>query len=136
MLVRSDTLTRWRLEPLNGISHPRNIETLWSDAELAAIGLYRVVPFVLPEGKRKVSGPTYEIVDGKAVESFVVEDIPPLTDVQKDELVPPNTSMMFKVLFVLWNDMREGKGQVALTPIQFRVLLKSMIDETSPNSPS
>lgn len=48
MLIYSETQERWRGEPINGIRHPRNIEKLWSDAELAAIGLEKYVPPVEP----------------------------------------------------------------------------------------
>jgi len=34
----------WRGEPINGVQHPQNIVNLWTDEELAAIGLTRVVP--------------------------------------------------------------------------------------------
>jgi hypothetical protein len=59
------------------VRHPRNIEQLWTDEELAEVGLYRVMAFAAPEGKRRIGEPSYQIVDGKAVEFFAVEDIAP-----------------------------------------------------------
>lgn len=44
MLRFIKTEERWTGEPINGIRHPRNIEKLWSDEELAAIGLERYTP--------------------------------------------------------------------------------------------
>ncbi len=77
MLIRSDTLQPWRGEPIAGVRHPRNIEQLWTDEELAKVGLYLAVPFGLPEGKRRIGEPSYAIVDGAAIETYAVEDVPP-----------------------------------------------------------
>lgn len=33
----------WQGEPLNGVQHPQNIVDLWTDEELTAIGLTRIV---------------------------------------------------------------------------------------------
>jgi hypothetical protein len=40
---------------INEVQHPRSIEQLWSDEELAAIGLYRPVHDSIPAGKEIVS---------------------------------------------------------------------------------
>lgn len=45
----------------------------WSSGDFAVL---EVEPFVVPGGMRIVGGPSYEVVDGKAVESYEVEDIP------------------------------------------------------------
>lgn len=66
--------TPWRGERINGVLPPGNAAQLWSDAELAAIGLYRPQqPVTIPEGKQ-VSA-TVALVDG--VVRFALEDIPP-----------------------------------------------------------
>lgn len=44
MLRFIETEERWAGGPINGIRHPRNIEQLWSDEELAAVGLERYKP--------------------------------------------------------------------------------------------
>ena len=44
MLRFIETEERWTGEPINDIRHPRNIEQLWSAAELAKIGLERYTP--------------------------------------------------------------------------------------------
>lgn len=44
MLRFIKTEERWTGEPINGIRHPRNIEQLWPDEELAAVGLERYTP--------------------------------------------------------------------------------------------
>lgn len=41
MLRHIDTKERWNGERIDGIAHPKNIEQLWTDAELAAVGLER-----------------------------------------------------------------------------------------------
>ena len=75
MLIRTDTLKPWRGEPLNDITHPLNIEDVWTDGELAAVGLVKAKPFVVPDGKQIVAGsePTYA-EDG--AETYPVEDTP------------------------------------------------------------
>ncbi len=76
MLIRIDTLAPWRGEPLNGIKHPKHIETLWSVEELATIGLVQVVKAVIPEGHRTVGEPSW---DATGQEFRVTELIPPPT---------------------------------------------------------
>lgn len=51
MLVYSGTTTVWRGERIDGILHQPNIEALWTDADLAAIGLerYDTPPLPPPE---------------------------------------------------------------------------------------
>jgi hypothetical protein len=45
MMIRYiDTQEDWNGEAINDIRHPRNIEQLWSAAELAKIGLERYTP--------------------------------------------------------------------------------------------
>lgn len=48
-----------------------------TDEELADRKLYRVQPFAIPDGKQKVGVATYRRVNGKIVEEYDVEDIPP-----------------------------------------------------------
>lgn len=47
----------------------------WRDDE-AGYAVVEVIDFVAPEGKQIVGVPSYTIEDGKAVESYEVEDIP------------------------------------------------------------
>jgi hypothetical protein len=93
-LIRDDTLQIWIGERLNGISHPISIESLWSEADLNAIGLYRIIPFLIPEGKRIVAGarPSYTIDQQaqKAFESYPVEDTPPPTAEELQEIAIKN----------------------------------------------
>ena len=60
----------------NGISAPSVIENLWSDAQLAAVGLYRPVPFVAPEGKVATGSPSYARVGQQIIETYAVMDTP------------------------------------------------------------
>ena len=74
MLIRTDTLQPWDKKRLaSGILHPRNIEQLWSDADLLEIGLVKRIPFVTPEGWRAIGGPTYDIT---GQETYQIELIP------------------------------------------------------------
>lgn len=50
---------------------------LWSDEELAEVGLARAVPFEAPEGKVAVGEPTYTEVEGQVIETYDIEDAPP-----------------------------------------------------------
>lgn len=51
MLVYSNTKEPWKGERIDDISHPRNIEKLWSKAELTSIGLEIFVPTPPPTPK-------------------------------------------------------------------------------------
>lgn len=53
MLVQKidGALVPWNGEEINGTQNPPNIEQLWSDEELAAVGLYRVTNGDVPDGK-------------------------------------------------------------------------------------
>lgn len=55
---------------------PRNVETAFSDAELADYGLHRVTLAVIPDGKRMVSY-TLTTLNGKPVQTPVLEDVLP-----------------------------------------------------------
>lgn len=69
----------WAGEPINGITHPLNIEQLWSAQELEAIGLWRddmIAPAEeVPEGKVS-TGRTVERVNGVVTFVHVLEDAP------------------------------------------------------------
>lgn len=74
MLIRKDTAQPWRGERLAGTNYPENIEALWSDADLAAIGLARAVPFEAPEGRIAVGEARYEPrEDGTFAEVYETE---------------------------------------------------------------
>lgn len=78
----------WTGQKIGGVSHPRSIETKWSDAELAAIGLRkRVEPdpgttppsvedVALERDRRLAMGFAYDFQDGRGVHQFAttVED--------------------------------------------------------------
>ncbi len=67
-------LIRWNGERVNSVRLPANAATAWSDAELAAIGLYRAYPPAeIPEGKQPSAAVEW---DGEGVR-YVLEDIPP-----------------------------------------------------------
>lgn len=48
MLLYVKTNAEWLGEAIDGVRHPLNIESLWSDSELALIGLQKYVPPVAP----------------------------------------------------------------------------------------
>lgn len=56
MLVFTTTLAVWHGEPINEIQYPPNIEVLWTDQDLAQLGLERVLRFDVPDGYR-ITGP-------------------------------------------------------------------------------
>lgn len=70
------TVKRWQGEPVRGVLHPINVETLWSTAELTAVGLYRITAFTVPAGKVSVGPPRYALANGAAVETYDVADEP------------------------------------------------------------
>jgi hypothetical protein len=43
-MMDGDTRVPWKGEPIEGISHPRDIERKWSESELLAIGLHKPEP--------------------------------------------------------------------------------------------
>jgi hypothetical protein len=66
----------WAGEPLTvlssgqKISAPASVGEVWSDAELAEVGLYRAVPFSVPEG-HDITGPaTYARVGDQVIETI------------------------------------------------------------------
>jgi len=69
-------LQPWQGEPLNDIRYQTNIADLWSDDELAAIGLVKPVPFVAPAGQVTVGSPTYQLVDGAVQEIYATAPAP------------------------------------------------------------
>lgn len=76
--VIGDFFTRKRaITDSNGIQHPANIWTVWSDKELVAIGYARATRDDIPNGKRLVawSAPTFK--NSRVTIKGTFEDIPP-----------------------------------------------------------
>jgi hypothetical protein len=87
MLVRLATLRPWAGERIDDVAHPLDIETLWSVAELAAIGLAAPRPFPTPPGKRIKGEPRYILDADRTVSTlYDIEDIPPLTIIFKADI--------------------------------------------------
>ena len=79
MLIQIKTLTPWDGSRIDGTAYPANIEQLWSDADLAAIGLARFTPFVLPDGQVAVGQARYQLQpDGTIAEVFDTTSAPPV----------------------------------------------------------
>lgn len=74
---KDGTIAPWHGEAVNGIKHPLNIEQLWSDAELLAAGLYRVVLFTPADGMKVSGAPRYELFGDVVQQVFDVIEIPP-----------------------------------------------------------
>ena len=94
MLYREDpenTFTPWRGAPIDGITHPINIgrDGMWSDEELAAIGLFRPeAANALNEGRILVSQ-SVKRISGVVKYVNVTEAEPdPSTDPRDYELTP------------------------------------------------
>lgn len=66
----------WTGQKIDGMSHPRNIEQVWSDEDLAKLRLYRPVTPEVPDGKRVV-GRTVGRENGVVTWIFQLEDAPP-----------------------------------------------------------
>jgi hypothetical protein len=76
-----DVFDVWGGEAIDDVRHPLNIEQLWPDDELLAIGLYKPAPAdPIPEGKM-VTGTTVQRVEGivKFVNTLADAPIPILT---------------------------------------------------------
>lgn len=83
MLAQSDRNGGWvqwvpgtRAGPGKGVWPPRDAETALSDAELATLGLYRVVQEEVPDGKRATAWALVD-VDGLPVRRPTLADLPP-----------------------------------------------------------
>lgn len=68
--------TAWTGLPVADVMYPLSIEGLWSDEELAAIGLFKPVDPGVPEGKVAISF-TVERVEGVVTKVYVLDDAPP-----------------------------------------------------------
>ena len=66
----------WDRGPIDGVSHPANIEQLWSDEELNAAGLYKANDPGIPDGKVATSS-SVQLVNGVPTVVYVLEDAPP-----------------------------------------------------------
>lgn len=65
----------WRGEAIDDVRYPLSIAVLWSDAELAAIGLFKPLPAdPVPAGKVS-AGTTVELVNGQPKSVHQLEDI-------------------------------------------------------------
>jgi hypothetical protein len=85
MLVRqiSGSLVPWTGEAINEVSYPAIIEQLWSDQQLADIGLKRVIPFEVPDGFVATGPRTFiQNDDGMVSEHFDI--VPVGSNVLKD----------------------------------------------------
>lgn len=75
--AEGEPAAEWLGKRIGDVSYPRNIGTLWSDADLAAIGLARpLAPDAVPDGKRS-RGKAVQTVGGVPKWVHTLEDIPP-----------------------------------------------------------
>lgn len=75
MLMRISTPQPWLRERLGGIGGPPNIDQLCSDADPAAVGLARPVPFAVPAGQATV-GEATDVLDLDGMKVRQVYQIP------------------------------------------------------------
>lgn len=79
-LENAGAFTQWRGEPIGGIIHSTQIAALWSDAELAEVGLYRpAAADPIPAGHR-VTATSVQRVSGVVKFVFSSEPIVPTAD--------------------------------------------------------
>lgn len=84
----------------------------WGADDLARYDLRQAEPFALPEGKRRVGQPSYTEQDGKILEAFEIEDIPPDPD-------PPSDEQLF-------DEFARGLG---MTPARFAKMVSAKLPE-------
>lgn len=92
-----DVFTYWAGQPIDGVVHPTSIETLWSEKDLEAAGLYVPVAPSVPEG-RTVASFTVGRVDGVVTKIYVLEDAPAFENISKN---------------VIWERMTEEEADQA-----------------------
>jgi hypothetical protein len=85
VIKTDDGLVPWNGEPIHGTSHPLNIEQLWSDEELAAVGLRRVADQPVPDDK-VATGWTLEQTPAGVQNVPALEDKPPPVPSIEDRL--------------------------------------------------
>jgi hypothetical protein len=71
----NDAYTQWIGQAINGVRYPLNIDGLWSDEDLSAIGLLRAVDPGIPDGKNSLSF-TAQLVNGVLTVVYDLEDAP------------------------------------------------------------
>jgi hypothetical protein len=65
----------WKGEQVNGIRHPANVASLWTEQALNAVGLFNAVEPEVPDGK-VVTGRTAELVNGVLTVVYQLTDAP------------------------------------------------------------
>lgn len=77
-----DAYELWNGEPINGVRHPKNIESVWSKEDLEAAGFHIVDLPVVPNGQKVTDQAIVEVEGKPVVEYTLVEESPadfPLT---------------------------------------------------------
>jgi hypothetical protein len=75
--ISNNTAIEWKGEAINSILHPTIIEVFWTEEQLNAIGLYKLLPAdEVPAGKKVVSS-SVEVINGYPKTVNVLEDISP-----------------------------------------------------------
>jgi hypothetical protein len=75
-LIEDNKPVLWTGQKIKGISHPRNIEKVWSVKQLSFVGLHICQPAdPVPEGKQIVSTST-QVIDGGVKVVHEIKDIP------------------------------------------------------------
>jgi len=66
--IENNKAVPWKGERIDGVAYPKNIETLWTDAELESLGLYKLEPAdPVDPGYQQVSA-EIQVVNGKPKE--------------------------------------------------------------------
>jgi hypothetical protein len=105
----------------NGIQHPRNIFTLWTDAELNAIGYARFDEENVPSDKRS-TGTTDTFADGKVFRSHTTRDYVPPGDPEPTIEDPDNPAYTEDVPAVMEDvpAVMSEDGEEVVTPATTR----------------
>jgi len=76
----------WTGQPIEAVQYPLTIETLWTDAELSAIGLFKPLdPDPIPDGKIEVSR-SVQLVYGAVKWVIAYEDAAPPPPITADQV--------------------------------------------------
>lgn len=128
-----DTFTAWRGDKIGGISHPTNIEKLWSPNDLSAIGLFLPEDAdQVPDGSRIVSRSVHRVY---GVVKFVnlIEVIPDPTqqeiDAELDDLVRSIDSgkSLLRALAVKQFQLEKALINGSLTASEFKADIRQII---------
>jgi len=119
--IKDGVAKPWDFSRINGIAYPRNISKVWTDAELAAVGLFKPVPAVVPDGY-EVTATNVALVDG-----VVSEVVTTALIVATRQQVKEEAARRILAIFPEWKQRNMNAQATAI--LQARVLNGSLTAE-------